>query len=254
MFLPAGHMHSKPAALLGHPEEIWSGLSCFCEGKVVPQRVSPRMTLATGGNMCLQCPGWRAAERRENHCRGCVACVTATVRDSSYLLGPVSILHACDWCESTLGCGNGVQDCSCCPICAEFLKCLKMSKPTWGSRQVYFVNLVRLMLREVEGYCWILFECVLFRIALVFSYVLWKSDVKMPAFSLCLLFPQILICQCYSKFGFWVGQKCQWRKKFCLTFKHSCVCMHVLTCVSNLSIFEILLTMNCQELFFWCLE
>lgn len=63
---------------------------------MVPQRVSPRMTLATGGNMCLQCPGWRAAERRENHCRGCVACVTATVRDSSYLLGPVNILHACD--------------------------------------------------------------------------------------------------------------------------------------------------------------
>lgn len=76
MFLPAGLMHSEPAALLGYPEEIWSSLLCFCEEKVASQRTTPRMTLATDGNMCLQCPGSRAAGRRENHCRGCVAIVS----------------------------------------------------------------------------------------------------------------------------------------------------------------------------------
>lgn len=76
MFLPVCHKHSKPAALLGYPKEIWSGLSCFCEEKVASQRMSPRMTLATDGNKCLQCPGSRAAGRRENHCRGCTAMVS----------------------------------------------------------------------------------------------------------------------------------------------------------------------------------
>lgn len=52
MFLPVCHKHSKPAALLGYPKEIWSGLSCFCEEKVASQRMSPRMTLATDGNKC----------------------------------------------------------------------------------------------------------------------------------------------------------------------------------------------------------
>lgn len=56
------------------------------------------MTLATGGNMCLQCSGSRAAERREENCRGCVAVVSGLcyreATDSSDLLGLVNILHA----------------------------------------------------------------------------------------------------------------------------------------------------------------
>lgn len=43
---------------------------------MAPQRISPRMTLATDGNKCSQCPGSRAAGRRENHCRGCTAVVS----------------------------------------------------------------------------------------------------------------------------------------------------------------------------------
>lgn len=73
---------------------------------------------------------WKEGEPLQRLCNYSQWLVYREVRDSSDLLGPVNVLHACDECVSTLGCASAAKHCSCSPISAEFLKCLKMNKTT----------------------------------------------------------------------------------------------------------------------------
>lgn len=97
--LPVGCMHSKPAVLLGYPEEIWSGLLFLVRKKWLPKGHllewhQPLMGICACNVLGQgQLEGGRTTAEVEQLWSGAVH---REVRDPRDLLAPVNILHACD--------------------------------------------------------------------------------------------------------------------------------------------------------------